>query len=112
MIAGAETIKIHGQYIRVNAEVRLLESLSAHADEDEIIQWLQSFESPPAMTFLTHGEPVAIDMLRRRIEETLGWQVRVPEYRETVGLSALRRENGGAVPAMRIAPERPATATR
>ena len=111
MIAGAETIKIHGQYVRVNAEVRLLDTLSAHADEDEIIRWLQSFRSPPAMTFLTHGEPLAIDMLRHRIEETLGWQVRVPEYRETVGLGALAPGNGDAVPAMRIARARPATGT-
>ena len=100
MIAGAETIKIHGQYIRVSAEVRLLDSLSAHADEDEIIRWLQRFESPPEVTFLTHGEPVAIDLLRHRIEETLGWQVRVPEYRETVDLDALAQGSAGAVRAL------------
>jgi metallo-beta-lactamase family protein len=110
MIAGAKTIKIHGQYVRVNAEVRALDSLSAHADEEEIIRWLQRFESPPAMTFLTHGEPVAIDMLRHRIEETLGWEVRVPEYREMVALSGLGRGRG-AVPAVRIAPVRPAPTT-
>ena len=97
MIAGAETIKIHGHYVRVKAEVRVLDSLSAHADEDEIIHWLQAFDSRPAMTFLTHGEPLAIDLLRRRIEETLGWRVRVPEYRETVDLSAPGRGNGGPV---------------
>ena len=38
MVAGAETIKIHGEYIPVRAEVKNLPMLSAHADADEIMR--------------------------------------------------------------------------
>ena len=47
--------------------------LSAHADADEILDWLRSFRSAARTTFVTHGEPTASDALRQRIEEELGW---------------------------------------
>ncbi len=54
---------------------------------DEIMAWLRTAPSPPRATFVTHGEPVAADALRHRIEEQLGWTCRVAEYRDeaTVG---------------------------
>ncbi len=84
--AGADAIKIHGQYVPLRAEVVKIEGLSAHADYAEIIDWLKAFKQPPRQTFITHGEPPAADELRRRIEETLGWKVAVPEYRDHVEL--------------------------
>jgi len=80
MVAGAESIKIHGQYVPVRAEVRNLDILSAHADADEILRWLRGFRTPPRMTFITHGEPIASDALRHRIEEELGWPCMVPDH--------------------------------
>ena len=79
MMAGAKAIKIHGEYFAVAAEIRNLDMLSAHADADEIMRWLSGFETPPRMTFVTHGEPTAADALRLRIQDELGWAVTVPE---------------------------------
>lgn len=82
--AGAEMLKIHGQYIPLRAEVASLRNLSAHADAAELIDWLRGFARPPRRTFITHGEPASADALRLKIEETLRWDCTVPEYRETV----------------------------
>lgn len=87
MTAGAESVKVHGGYVPVRAEVANLQMLSAHADADEIMAWLGNFATPPRMTFITHGEPVASDALRHRIAEELGWACTVPEYREEAELS-------------------------
>ena len=87
MIGGAETVRIHGQDIPVHAEVANLETLSAHADYAEIIDWLKSFSEPPRATYLTHGEPQAADQMRQHIEQTLKWDCTVPDYRETVTLA-------------------------
>jgi metallo-beta-lactamase family protein len=87
MIGGAESVKIHGEYIPVRAEVANLSALSAHADADEILRWLRGFEHAPRMTFITHGEPAASDILRHRIEEELGWPCKVPGNLEKVGLA-------------------------
>lgn len=82
MLNGADRIKIHGGDVPVRAEVANLPMLSAHADADEIIAWLGGFRRPPRMTFISHGEPEASDTLRRRIQDELGWQCRVPEHLE------------------------------
>lgn len=88
MVAGAESMKIHGQYVPVKAEIAQLNNLSAHADYAEILAWLAHFRAPPRATFITHGEPSASDALRLRITERLGWECRVPEYLEKVELTA------------------------
>lgn len=86
LINNAESIKIHGEYIPVRAQVHCLTNLSAHADYSEIIEWLCGFNCAPKMTFITHGEPIAADMMRFHVEENLGWSVKVPYYLETVPL--------------------------
>ena len=87
LASGAAEIKIHGDYVPVRAEVVKMDSLSAHADYNEILEWLRGFKRPPRHTFVTHGEPAAADEMRRRIAESLGWQVSVPEFGEKVALS-------------------------
>lgn len=86
MLAGAESIKIHGGHYPVRARVECLDMLSAHADADEILQWLAAFEKPPGTVCITHGEPDAAEALRVRIEEELGWEAEVPAYRDAVTL--------------------------
>lgn len=86
MLAGAEAVKIHGAMVPVKAEVANLNMLSAHADSDEIMAWLRQFARPPRQTYITHGEPLAADGLRRRIEAELGWKVFVPDYRDEADL--------------------------
>ncbi|WP_042339787.1 MBL fold metallo-hydrolase RNA specificity domain-containing protein [Paraburkholderia ferrariae] len=84
--AHAPAIKLHGDYVRVRAEVSSISSLSAHADYRETLRWLAGMTCPPVRTFVTHGEPAAADALRRRIVETLHWDCCVPEFGETVEL--------------------------
>ena len=87
LAGGATELKIHGGYVPVRAEVVKMDSMSAHADYTEILEWLRGFKRPPKRTFITHGEPAAADELRRRIEETLGWTVSVPEYGDKAELA-------------------------
>ncbi|HUK56335.1 MAG TPA: MBL fold metallo-hydrolase [Nitrospiria bacterium] len=86
MVHGAASVKIHGEYVPVRAEVVAIEGLSAHADGAEIMDWLGRFDAPPRETFITHGEPPAADALRHRIEEERGWRCRVPDYLERAAL--------------------------
>ena len=83
--AGVPAVKIHGEYVRIRAEVVCMDSLSAHADGAEVLAWLRGFARPPRRTFITHGEPAASDELRRRVQE-MRWECEVPEYRETTTL--------------------------
>jgi metallo-beta-lactamase family protein len=88
LAAGASEIKVHGEYVPVRAEVVKMDGMSAHADYAGILQWLRGFKRAPRRTFVTHGEPAAADEMRRRIEETLGWRVSVPQDGEKLVLRA------------------------
>ncbi len=78
MIAGAERIKIHGEYIPVRAEVQNLTMLSAHADQSELLRWLGGFSQSPGRVFIVHGEPTASETLRVAIRDELGWDCETP----------------------------------
>jgi len=79
LLGGATEVKIHGEWIPVRAEVANLPMLSAHADANEILQWLQGFQRRPKKTFIVHGEPDASETLRTRIEGELRWPCVVSE---------------------------------
>jgi metallo-beta-lactamase family protein len=84
LVHGARELKMFGRWIPIRAEVRNLDMLSAHADGEELLQWLRGFATPPKRIQLTHGEPAAADALRQRIAATLGWSVAVAEHGEVV----------------------------
>lgn len=86
LVAGAKTLRIHGQDIPVRAEVAQLTSMSGHADADELMAWMRRFSPAPKRVFVTHGEPAASDSLRHRIETELGWKALVPDYRDAFDL--------------------------
>ncbi|MBX3618847.1 MAG: MBL fold metallo-hydrolase [Rhizobacter sp.] len=86
IVAGAPTVRIHGQHVPIRAEVAHLHSLSGHADRDELLAWVGALPAPPQRVFITHGEPLPADALRQAIEERHGWPCTVPEYRDAFEL--------------------------
>ncbi len=85
---GADEVRIHGHTIKVRAQVDTLDGLSAHADRDELLQWLSGFEREPKGTYLVHGEPEAAEGLAAGIDERYGWKANVAELGGTVSLKA------------------------
>ncbi|MBA3726482.1 MAG: MBL fold metallo-hydrolase [Armatimonadetes bacterium] len=81
---GAPKVKIMGDLIPVRASVRQIGSLSAHADSDEIMDWLRGFKVRPKATYIVHGEPPAQAALQQRMRAELGWESHVPKMFETV----------------------------
>ncbi len=84
--AGERYVKIHGEWIPINAQVANLQMLSAHADADELIRWASQFGAPPRRVFVVHGEPQAADTLRIRLDHEFGWQATVPRPNQLFGL--------------------------
>ena len=83
---GATEIKVHGEYVPVQAQIKELDNMSAHADYHEIIEWLKQSDIQPRKVFITHGEPAASDELRRRLTDTFQWSCVVPEHAQTFRL--------------------------
>ena len=78
LLEGAKDIKFYGKYYPVNANIIMVEGLSAHGDQKDLINWLSELENKPQKVFLIHGENVAADELRIKINETYGFDCVVP----------------------------------
>jgi metallo-beta-lactamase family protein len=80
---GATSVKIHGRYVPVRAEVVNIRGYSAHADYNEMVAWLSKAPQPRAV-FVVHGEPRAAAALAGTAEHRLGWTAVVPRFLEKV----------------------------
>ena len=90
---GAREVKMLGRLVPVRARIEKVDALSAHADRDDILRWLEGFERPPRVTYLVHGEPAAASALAMAIRDRFRWNVQVARDGETV---ALQRARSGA----------------
>jgi metallo-beta-lactamase family protein len=88
IVAGEPSIRIHGEPVEIRAEVVSLQGMSAHADAQQIVQWLKTAPLAPRSLFLNHGEPAAADALRQRIERELGWIATVPRLGQSMDIQA------------------------
>jgi metallo-beta-lactamase family protein len=84
LVDGATSVRIHGHDVAVNAHVARIDSMSAHADRNEILRWVGAMPAPPAQVFLVHGEPAPMDALKTRLAERLGWSALTPQHQQTV----------------------------
>ena len=84
---GAKQIKLVGQVVSVGARIERVDSMSAHADSNEILRWLKNFTQPPQTTYIVHGEPLAADALAKRIQAELKWSTHVAQHFERVDLN-------------------------
>jgi metallo-beta-lactamase family protein len=83
LVAGDRLCKIHGEYVRINADITQLEGLSGHADADGLVAWARQMPKAPDKTFVVHGERDAADTLRSRLADELGWEVSTSEHLST-----------------------------
>jgi len=84
ILEGREEIRIHGRNHPVRAEIAQIHGASGHADRTALLEWLGGFEKPPRQLFLIHGDADEAESLAAAVREQMGWEVTVPEYRQTV----------------------------
>lgn len=90
LINGARSVRIFGEFIDVACSVKHIESLSAHADRDELIAWISRVSRPPKMTYIVHGEPAAAESMCNEIETRLHWPVDIAIHGETAVVPSSR----------------------
>jgi Cft2 family RNA processing exonuclease len=91
--AGATTVKLDGQVRQVRCRIRSISGFSAHADEPELLAWLEHFAAGkrpgdpgyPRRVFLVHGDPEAQQALEPKVR-ALGFETHVPVWHERVTL--------------------------
>jgi len=72
-------VKIFGEPMRLRAQVDSIGELSGHADQRELLQWMEPMTPALKKVFLVHGEPDAQQTLRAEIEKLYNLEVVCPK---------------------------------
>lgn len=86
IVDGAKKIRINNEDIAIAAKVFTINGFSAHAGQDQLLDWLKNFQTGGMQVFLVHGESSAQDHLASLIREKFGLSVTIPEYLEEIRL--------------------------
>ena len=84
IVDGEKEVRILGQQYPVKARVTQIHGFSAHADKEELLEWLSALKKPPKKLFVVHGEAESAQQFADYIKEKTGWSVSVPAYKEEV----------------------------
>jgi len=79
LVAGAQEVNIFGEPMRVRAQVESIDSLSGHADQQELLDWMAPVARTLKKVFLVHGELGAMTVLKGKIEERYKLEVVCPK---------------------------------
>lgn len=83
LIDGEKVVKIFGDEYNVNAEVIVLDFFSAHADQQEIVNYCDQFDKSRVQNiFLVHGEQDGQSELKIKLEEIGFPNVAIPKRGE------------------------------
>jgi len=87
ILDGAQRVRISGTDIAVRAQIRSIDSYSAHADQTDLMRWIEAREPIEGSLFLSHGETGSIEALRRLAQSKGAAQsIVVPQIGETYAL--------------------------
>ena len=85
LVDKAPRIRLWGETIQVNATVHTVGGLSAHADQDGLLDWYGNFAARPPV-YLVHGEEKARLALSDELQKRYGIEAHRPKLEEVVEL--------------------------
>jgi metallo-beta-lactamase family protein len=84
IVDGEKEVRILGQQYQVKARVVRIHGFSAHADRNELLDWLRELQAPPRRVFVVHGETESACSFGDYVRKQTGWDVTVPAYRDEI----------------------------
>ena len=79
---GGKSLKLRGRFYNVKAKVEHITTMSSHADQSEIIDWLRNIDKAPKKVFIVHGENSSAVGLRNKLEEVFHWDCTIPQLND------------------------------
>jgi len=86
IVEEAKKVRILGEKHKVKASIVQVLGFSAHADKNELFNWLSNLKKPPRHVFVVHGETNAAHHFSKFLTEQTGWPSSVPTYGAEVTL--------------------------
>ena len=79
LVEGIKRVRVMGEEVAVKAQIQVLNGFSAHADTNQLMDWISNFQSPkPAKIFIVHGEAQGQEFLKSRIQKEYQGEVYIP----------------------------------
>lgn len=85
LVDGAQWLSLWGEDIKVNAKIHTPGGLSAHADQQGLIDWYKNFTHKPKLV-LVHGEAEYQTILSNELKQQLGINAIIAKHKQTIEL--------------------------
>ncbi|MCC6639290.1 MBL fold metallo-hydrolase, partial [Candidatus Falkowbacteria bacterium] len=79
-------VNILGKPVKVRAHIRHIGGYSGHADQRQLINFVEEIKNSPREIYLVQGEQLAAHTLKEKIEKTTGIPTHVPRFEQTIEL--------------------------
>jgi metallo-beta-lactamase family protein len=86
LLDGAKEVRIFGETIKVRATIRGLGGFSAHAGQEQLLNWVQPLATAGKQVVLIHGESSAVTTFATEIEQRFGILAETPRIGSTIQL--------------------------
>jgi metallo-beta-lactamase family protein len=83
LLDGESEIKMFGKMVKVKAQISSIGGLSAHADQQELLGWMNELKQKPEKIFIVHGEENSRKVFKSKIKERYGWDAIIPQLNES-----------------------------
>ncbi len=88
IVDGVKSLRMFGEDIAVKAKIFTIGGFSAHAGQEQLLDWLSKMHTPNLNVVLVHGEEKAQGTLAGLIKERFGIKCAIPDYLDTMDLTA------------------------
>ncbi|MDP3724782.1 MAG: MBL fold metallo-hydrolase [bacterium] len=78
LLDGEKRVRINGREIDIRAHIEEIDAYSAHADQKQLLTWLQHIHPTPLKIFLTHGEPTPSRVFAEKVKLSFGIDATIP----------------------------------
>ncbi len=82
LVEKEKEVRIFGEPHQVKARVRVLNSLSAHADQHELLEWIENRSDADKRIFVVHGDPDQSEALVAELEKRGAQDAVIPEWKK------------------------------
>jgi len=76
---GQPIVKIHGEDVRVRCRIVSIESYSAHADQIQLLAWIEPMKLNLSKVFVVQGDEESSSTLANKISDQLAVHAEIPE---------------------------------
>ncbi|MEF8847397.1 MAG: MBL fold metallo-hydrolase [Candidatus Paceibacterota bacterium] len=86
ILEGADKVEIFGKEIPVNAKVKEIGGYSSHADQSQLLSWLETIKEKPKKVFVVQGEAESAEAISQKVRDQLGIETKIPTLGEEIEL--------------------------